>query len=188
MEMFAQNDEVARLEAALLPQKNADRPAALAALAWHLRQRNTQRAISLTTEARALLPQAAFTPEQRQTIAARLDLVCAEAKWLFADLEAAQSLTDRALMAFDASGDAIGCADAHWLMAWIAADRGEPRRCDAELELAIEQARRGAAPTTCAKTSSKPRWPVLPPFATCMQPKHAGASASTSTAPASIRR
>ncbi|UUZ50953.1 hypothetical protein LP420_15835 [Massilia sp. B-10] len=76
-------------------------------------------------------------PENERSLAeARFMLIEGEAKWLFGELVAARALADQALMEFDAQGDAVGSADAHWLRAWIEVDRGNSSLCDAELGVA----------------------------------------------------
>ncbi|MFC6518933.1 diguanylate cyclase [Undibacterium arcticum] len=141
MDMFALDDEVTRLEFALSPLRGLPRLAVLEPLAWHLRQRDTGRALALADEAEALLATCQREPD-RQRIAARLRLVRSEAEWMWAKLDAAQEMADPALRTFSALDDAAGIADAHWLQALIAADRGDHARRDAELEAAASQARR----------------------------------------------
>ena len=123
MEMFTLNQEVARLEAELPPLRGAARLAVLAPLAWHLRQRDTGRAVELADEAAVLLTRTALPEAQRRAIAARLQLVRGEAKWLLAELDAAETLADAALQEFTALSDSLGRADAHWLRAWLATER-----------------------------------------------------------------
>lgn len=145
MDMFALDDEVARLELALSPLRGPGRLAVLEPLAWYLRQRDTMRALALADEVETLFASSPSEPDSdpdRQRIAARLRLVRGEASWMLAKLDAAQALTDPALQMFSALDDAAGSADAHWLLALIAADRGDHARRDAELEAAASQARR----------------------------------------------
>lgn len=145
MDMFALDDEVARLELALSPLRGPGRLALLEPLAWYLRRRDTMRALALADEVETLFassPSELDSNPDRQRIAARLRLVRGEASWMLAKLDAAQALTDPALQMFSALDDAAGSADAHWLLALIAADRGDHARRDAELEAAASQARR----------------------------------------------
>ena len=142
MEMFALNEEVARLEAALLPTQGLARLAVLIPLAWHLRQRNTARALVLAEEARNLMmPVLEQQPELRPGMA-RLKLVWAEVKWLMGELDAAETMARRALAVFQELNDAVGCSDSHWLLALVASDRGIVAGFDAEQALALEEARR----------------------------------------------
>jgi signal transduction histidine kinase len=143
MEMFALDDEVARLEAALSKRTGTERLGVLTSLAWHLRQRSTCRATDLVAQAQALLPESSLTTFEQEAVAARLLLVQSEIKWLFAEHAEAEDLAERALTTFTRQDDPIGCADAHALRSWIAGDRGGAQRGDADMLLAVEDARRG---------------------------------------------
>jgi signal transduction histidine kinase len=143
MELFALDDEVTRLEVALASLSGPARLAMLVPLAWHLRQRDTQRALALAAEAGALLSVANLPPAAAALLCLRLQLVQSEARWLIADLDEAETLTQDALRQFTALDDALGCADAFWLLAGIANDRGLSDRRDAALENAAAAARRG---------------------------------------------
>ncbi|MEC5163074.1 MULTISPECIES: ATP-binding protein [unclassified Janthinobacterium] len=162
MEMFARDDHVAQWETALLPLRGAARLPALVALAWHVRQRDSARAAALAAEALDLLPRAALAAPQRRAAAARLLLVQAETIWLHGALDDAEARAREAGAALRELGDGAGCADAHWLQAWIAVDRGEHARCDAELLQAADAAR-GAGDTLRAAIAeaATARWAVL---------------------------
>ena len=141
LEMFALDEEVTRLETALAGAVGMARLPLLVPLAWHLRQRDTRRALSLAEEARQwLVEHDASAPAIRSDIA-RLLLVCGEAKWLCSELDPAQELADAALTHFSDIGDPFGCADAHWLLAVIGNDRGQSVARDAALEVAADWAR-----------------------------------------------
>jgi signal transduction histidine kinase len=142
MEMYVLNEDVALLEAELPPLQGEARLDTLKLLAWHLRQRNTPRAVALADEAGILLSQVTHSPDAQQITLARLQLVHGEATWLYAQLDAAQALADIALTTFETRRDAIGCADAHWLRAMIAADRGDLQCCNTELDSSVAHARR----------------------------------------------
>lgn len=89
------------------------------ALAWHLRQRDTGRALALADAAEALLPVDA------QVLRARLRLVRAEAGWLRAKLAAATELSLQAQAEMMRAGDGAGVADALVLQAMLAQERGD---------------------------------------------------------------
>jgi hypothetical protein len=92
MEFFALDDEVLRLEQELAHTCGDGRLTGLLTLAWHLRQRDTRRAVDLAHEVQSLLDgPACQNPGQNihPTITARLTLLQAEAKWLFLELDAA---------------------------------------------------------------------------------------------------
>jgi tetratricopeptide (TPR) repeat protein len=162
MDMFAVDDEVAQWEAALLPLRGPARLPVLVPLAWHLRQRDTGRAVELASEGLQLLPATALAPDEMQLIAARLQLVHGEARWLAGELDAAAGIVEQAYQQLCALGDHQGCADAHWLRAWIAIDHGEHRRGEDELELMASAAGQvGDEQRIAVADAANARWAVL---------------------------
>ncbi|WUR14922.1 ATP-binding protein [[Empedobacter] haloabium] len=158
MDMFATDDDVAQWELALLPLKGAARLPVLLPLAWHLRQRDSLRAVALADEAEQLL---ASAPEARPA-RARLLLLRAEVAWLMGELETAQAQADEALQAFRELGEHAGCADTHWLRAWIAVDNGDHLYRDAELARSAQAARdAGDAEREAIADAASARWAVL---------------------------
>ena len=143
MEKFVLDSEVAQLVAQLEGTDGEQRLHVLLPLAWHLRERDTRRAMSLLYEVRVLLSYAKLTQNERQGIAARMRLITAEAKWLFSELHEAQELARSALQAFAELQDFVGCSDAHWLLASIASDDHTIADADAELEQCAADANRG---------------------------------------------
>ena len=141
IEMFALDEEVTRLEALLTTQQGRERLPNLVELAWHLRQRDTRRALSLADEAQSWL---AGQSGMAHAMIGRLLLVCAEAKWLCAELDMAQAMVMNAIDHFSAQAEVIGLADAHWLLAMLANDRGQTGPRDQEFEQAAAWARQGA--------------------------------------------
>ncbi|MES2071484.1 MAG: ATP-binding protein [Pseudomonadota bacterium] len=141
MEMFVTNEDVVQLEGMLPALQDAARLPGLVALAWHLRQRDTRRAVLLAAEADTLLIKSGLAEQQRRRMGARLLLVHGEAKWLFAELEDAQHLAERAVHEFSELGDLIGGADAHFLLGSIVLSRGNPSRVVSEMEAAAACAR-----------------------------------------------
>ena len=159
MEMFALDDELAQWDAALHPLSGPARLPALVPLAWHLRQRDTARAVELAEEGLRLLGDSA---DAAPLIAARLHLVQAEAAWLAGQLDAADEQAKQIHARFSAIDDATGIADAHWLRAWIAIDRGEHQLAEAELESMTDAARRAGDPRRIAiAEAANARWTVL---------------------------
>ena len=141
MEMFSLNDEVARLDAKLPELYGAARLSVLVTLSWHLRQRDSRRAQALDEEAQVILSRCELPEAEHQLIIARLLLVRAEIKWLQADLSVADAHATRALRLFINFNDEVGAADAHWIAAWIASDRGYSAARDAGLEACASHAR-----------------------------------------------
>jgi diguanylate cyclase (GGDEF)-like protein len=132
LEFFAEDDALLALELAVAVPDGDASPEAVVALAWQLRQRDPGRALVLADQAEARL--AVVATDTRRSIAARLQLVSAEVDWLAGRLVAAASGAADALRAFDAVADALGSADAHWLRAMLAIDRGDWPGKDAELQ------------------------------------------------------
>ena len=163
LDKFALNEEVARLDAELQDAPAGDqRLALLVQLAWHLRQRDTKRALRLAGEVEALLQGTGLPAGQKRRIAARMTLVRGEAEWLFARLAQAEPLVLRALDEFGALDDRLGCADAHWLLAWIAVDKGRLDLRDAELGAAESEALAGGdAVRAGIAQAAMARWDVL---------------------------
>jgi signal transduction histidine kinase/tetratricopeptide (TPR) repeat protein len=143
MEMFAVDDDLARWETSLPALRDGERVQLLLPLAWHLRQRDTRRALELAQEALALLPAAPLTPEQRTLAAARMALVRAESDWLNGALDDALAQAETILATCASLSDHAGCADAHWLTAAIAVDRGDHGAIESGFARAAEAARRG---------------------------------------------
>ncbi|HEX8613052.1 MAG TPA: ATP-binding protein [Telluria sp.] len=160
MDLFAGDDAITQWELALPGLSGAARLPVLAALAWHLRQRDTGRAEALADEAETLLPD--LDAHTRSALAARLQLLRAEVRWLMGELDRAESMARMAREAFGSIDDLAGCADAHWLCAWIAVDRGNHVCRDSELErcAAAAHAAGDAARSAIAEAASA-RWAVL---------------------------
>ena len=140
MEMFVVDEEVARWEQSLPALAGAARLAVLLSLAWHLRQRDTRRALALAHEALELLPHAALTPAATALAEARVALVRVESHWLNGEFDAALALADAILA--DCT-DPLACADAYWLRASIALDRGDHSDIEQQFGQAADAARGG---------------------------------------------
>ena len=162
MQMFVLDDEVEQLEIALLALHGVERLPLLLPLAWHLRQRDSARASVLAAEALDLLRCASLAKSEHQRIKTRLWLTQGEIHWLCGELDAATTLAQEVLRLSREQGNPIACTDAHWLQAWIALDRGDHVRCDAELALAAKCARSaGDALRTGVAEAALARWAVL---------------------------
>ena len=137
MELYAQDEKIAELEARLAALKGSARLAVLVPLSWQLRQRDCARALALADEGEGLLGRIGpFAPEQARAIA-RFRLIRAEAKMLFADFDEAEMLALSALARFEQLGDHTGAGDCHWLLSGIQHDRGERSKVTASLENAL---------------------------------------------------
>lgn len=146
MEIFVNNDEVAQWEAELPGLRQRARLNLLVILAWHQRQRDTMRALSLADEAELLMPgisPAELPEDEKSLFRARLLLVRAEARWLYSELGKAQEMATSALREFERFGASeahLGCLDAHYLLALLSLHQGEVGIVERELEQAAELA------------------------------------------------
>ncbi|MCV2369092.1 ATP-binding protein [Roseateles oligotrophus] len=140
MDLFADDGVVAELEARYLSAGDAVDPELLLELAWQMRQRDTARALALVDSAQASAGLAALPAAERRRIGARLALIRAEAKALFADFDGAAAQAQEALQEMLALGDMLGCADTHWLKAMIANELGDRASECVELERAAHYA------------------------------------------------
>jgi diguanylate cyclase (GGDEF)-like protein len=143
IERFGLDDEVARLEAEQASGEGLSLIRVMAALAWHLRQRDMQRALALADDVERRLDTHAVPQDERHALSARLMLVRGESRWLLADLHGAELLADGACGLFAAVGDDTGLSDAHWLISNVMNDLGDAARRDA----AFQHARAHAART-----------------------------------------
>lgn len=125
MRLFALNDDVEALSRRLEGQDGELRLQTLVRLAWGMRQRDCDRALSLCLEVEALMESLALAPAVHSALKARLELVRGEISMLFARLVDAEQLGRSALYTFQMLADSTGMGDAHWLLGHIFADRGE---------------------------------------------------------------
>lgn len=156
LEFFATDEALAELESALSRAQASGTQAAQTragiAVAWQIRQRDTRRALRLAGEAGKHLTSEHFSPAEQRHLGARLQLIQAEAQWLIGERDVGRTLAEAALQAFVALEDdtgpdadaacanAIGCADAHWLLAWLTLDQGDWARSASELEATVAKA------------------------------------------------
>ena len=138
MELFAHDEQVHALELELA--QDSTRVPTLLALAWQLRQRDSQRALHLLAQIQQFLPEDSHHPEVLQ-IQARMKLIRAEVAWLRAELDRAEQLTEQALQEFQSIQDVLGEADAFWLRAWIMHARGQMDDMALDLAAGAEAAR-----------------------------------------------
>ena len=153
MDMFVRDADLAQWEHTLPDLTGMARLPHLAALAWHLRQRDPVRARELSREAQAMLP--AVAPQDAPVLRARLLLVAAEGAWVRGELDTAQYHADQALQLLNhdaampaplQAAAARGRADACWVQAWIANDRGDSIAASGWLAQASEAAHAASDP------------------------------------------
>jgi|GEM_PF-2979487 len=114
----------------------------LVTLAWQLRQRDTPRALQLALQAEALLgARPEINQAEGQRLAARLLLLRGEAHWLHGADGAADELCRQAMQQISEQDDAIGYADACWLLSRVASRRADSQQMVAALERMISCAR-----------------------------------------------
>lgn len=142
MGLYAHNDEVSQMEAHLPPIAGLARLLALLQLAWHLRQRDTERALLLVEQAHAILSLGDITSDLRSQVLARMLLIRAEANLLDANLKQASQLGQQAFNEFQSISDEQGCTDSLLLMAWVNSHSGQHELCTEQLELAATYAKR----------------------------------------------
>jgi signal transduction histidine kinase/tetratricopeptide (TPR) repeat protein len=144
MEVFIANHDLNALAAtAAAATSGSRRIEPLAALAWHLRQRDTRRALACCDEVGTLSHADPSQVAGGGRLLTRIELVRAEARWLFGDLEAGDRLGAACLHAFEANGDALGASDAHWLLGHVAHERADRPARDCAFAAAAREARRG---------------------------------------------
>ena len=125
MIFFAINEEVERQEAELSAADPGNRLPLMVALAWQLRQRDSERARSLCQQARDLPGSADLPANSAQALRMRIQLIDAEMQWLSNKFDHARTQALAALQGFTELGHALGRADAHWLLSWIAWEQGD---------------------------------------------------------------
>ena len=162
MELFTVDENVAKWESALPALRGIDRLPILLPLAWHLRQRDTERALALADEATTMLADAPLSEHDRESLAARMNLVRAEGRWLAGELDTALAIAESVLSRFTALDHPAGRADSHWLLAWIAIDRGDHDAGDAGFAAAAAAAAEaGDNLRTLLAEAAIARWAVL---------------------------
>ncbi len=133
MEFFASYEHVQQIEQSFLAAREDDAVTLLAELSWYLRQTDTPRALQLAEQVTASLHAKPTLVASQQALLWRMQLVRAEAKWLYADFVEAGKLAQAALAGFAALADVDGQADAHWLLSWIALDQNDGSQRDSAL-------------------------------------------------------
>lgn len=136
MKYLACDEELPDLEAALEAAAGAARLHALLALAWHLRQRDSRRALALLAELKRRLSRSPVAADGASRILLRVALIECEIAALRCQLDESQACLDAARALFDPQGDALAAGDACLAEACLAKALGQR---DREL-LALERA------------------------------------------------
>ncbi|MFN7663467.1 MAG: ATP-binding protein [Inhella sp.] len=142
MQLFAPNAEVTELEVRVQQAGTQAALPDLLQLAWHMRQRDPDRALRM---AEALGGRLAGwdDPQQRASADARLRLLRGELASMRASNADATGLIQGALAQFHALQDPLGVGDAHWAMVNLWRDSGDPERLVQSLESALIAYERG---------------------------------------------
>ena len=142
MQLFASDDEVAALDHSLPELRGEPKLAATVALAWHLRQRDSVRALRLVNTVLPLIggPVAAAAAEApvRVPHRARAALAAGEAQALLCEFDAAERWLAEARAHVDPGTDAQAEGDAFLVESLLAKTRGQRERELAAIERAIE--------------------------------------------------
>jgi len=133
MQLFVANEVLARLESAPATRGGVAPWAGRLELAWHLRQRDSARALLLADQIESELSGAEHPHPDLHRGVARLALLRAEVSLLRGERVAAQRWTQAAARGFEALQDRLGQGDVAWLEASIAVDWGPPEEIDASL-------------------------------------------------------
>ena len=142
MQLFVSDDDVAALENSLSELRGEPKIAATVALGWHLRQRDSMRALRLVNTVLPLLGDAPQAPpgQARAPVPhrARAALAAAEAQALLCEFEASERWLGEARAHVDPDTDAQIEGDAFLVESLLAKTRGQRERELAAIERAIE--------------------------------------------------
>lgn len=204
VDFYGLQDDIAALERSLAAPLPPDAPMAkhldtvplLTALAWYLRQRDTNRALALVDQAESLLSQG--KAERRwPDVSGRLSLIRGETARLYGRFDEAQYYFEFGLDQFRLLDDGIGIGDSLLLLAGIQGDKGNLsnqfalladallsyRSCNAMLHVALTQAAHHlASAITGTPVDDQPAMPSPPPPEELIDPTQHPALAAASLA------
>ena len=146
MKLFASDAEIQELEAVLTQPWGEDALVATIALAWHLRQRDSARALRLVDGIIPLLPPTPEGMHRRDARRARAALTACEASALLCDFDVAERWLLEARQHLDDRTDACAEGDAWLVEATLAKMRVQRAREMAAHASAIAFFEHGAAP------------------------------------------
>jgi signal transduction histidine kinase len=128
MDLYVVDAELDRIEIQARSVEGNERLEALTALAWHLRQRDSERALSLAAEAEQLLPESSLSPAAISKTLCRLVLVRAEVAALFGNFEFAETQLATLRGLLDQTPDDVLEGDGHLVEAALRLESGEADR------------------------------------------------------------
>lgn len=120
MELYASSEELSRLESILPNVTNWEKIQTLLGITWHIRQRDSQRAMFQIDEIERLLDDDRIASSSADTsayidVSARLNLIRAEIFALTGKLPHAEKALSQGLLAFSSNNNLLGLGDA-WLV------------------------------------------------------------------------
>ncbi|ALT76702.1 helix-turn-helix transcriptional regulator [Paucibacter sp. KCTC 42545] len=137
MKYLVDQQELLSLEMAAATATAPARPQALLALAWQLRQRDSQRALSLLADMKQQLSHHPLAPQDLNRLMLWAALTECEVAALRCELDAAQAWLDAARAAFDPAADSLAAGDACLAEAGLAKALGQREREMQALEHAL---------------------------------------------------
>ncbi|MFZ6654587.1 tetratricopeptide repeat protein [Undibacterium sp. TJN19] len=140
MDLYATDSEVTQLELRLTEMVAQEQLSELLTLAWHLRQRDSRRALVLCERISKLLNTSAKSETDKALLYLRMQLIRAEEKWLHADLDAAAAVVQAILRHPDVHLDPACLSDAHRMLGFVFSDQGKHVECDIEMAISIDEA------------------------------------------------
>ena len=140
MDLYATDSEVEQLSQRLSGRVAQPQVDELLALAWHLRQRDSNRALSLCDQTSSLLNASNRSDTNKALIYLRLQLIRAEEKWLHADLDASAAILQAILRHPDIHLAPASLSDAHRMLGFVFSDQGKHVECDIEMAISIDEA------------------------------------------------
>ncbi len=138
MDLYASNQQLEQLEFALKQADTAQASYLQLELAWHLRQRDSQRALGLVEQLEQYYR--SQTGDKRYILSLlRCDMIRAEILWLHGHLEQAEQVLLRMLEHPAICDDKESYGDTHRLLSYVYYDQGRHIECDIEMAIAIDE-------------------------------------------------
>jgi signal transduction histidine kinase len=144
IDIFVRDTDVWAMERRLAGLAGGTRLHALTELAWHLRQRDSARALGLADEAQQWLEQEPGSATRHASVRARLLLVRGEVAAFHDQFDAARDQVQQALQLFERAQDWRGCGDAAMRVSALEWNADEREQSQVTLRLATEWAQRAS--------------------------------------------